>query len=109
MQRKPDDSDGPGRLDEVLADYMRRADRGEPIDLDALMAAHPELAADLRRYFSQVAELDRVAAGATSNMGARQTHRNALLIRCPHCHVPAEIAVDAPLTDLTCAACGSHV
>ena len=35
------------------------------------------------------------------------TPDNALKIRCPHCHTPNDVAVDTPLTDLTCPSCGS--
>lgn len=31
-----------------------------------------------------------------------------LRIRCPHCHNPVEIVVDAPLDEITCSACGSQ-
>ena len=43
MHRELDSDGNRADLDEVLADYMRRVDRGEQVDQEALIAAHPEL------------------------------------------------------------------
>ena len=32
----------------------------------------------------------------------RPSGRGELEVRCPSCHAPMEVAVDTPLTDLTC-------
>jgi serine/threonine protein kinase len=95
-------------LNQVLAECMRRADRGEPIDLAALIAAHPELRAQLQAFFSQASAVDRIAVGPTVDFTRQVTPRGALEVRCPNCHQPTEVAVDTTLTDLTCSACGSH-
>src|SRR5262245_56551125 len=52
---------GPGRLEAVLADYLERQDRGEAVDRDRLLAAHPELADALRSYFADSDALQRLA------------------------------------------------
>ncbi len=108
MRRELDSDGSPADLDAVLADYMRRADRGEPVDQQALFAAHPELADELRAYFSQAVAVERVAVGATADFAHQATPRGALEVRCPSCHAPMEVAADTALTDLTCSACGSH-
>ena len=95
-------------LDRLLADYMRRIDRGEQVDQEALIAAHPELAKELRKYFSQAVALECFADVATADFARQATFRNALRIRCPHCHAPTELLADAHLADITCATCGSH-
>jgi WD40 repeat protein len=95
-------------LDDVLADFMQRVDRGEYPDVDALMASHPKLAAELRKYFSQVAAVEHVAGKPTVDLAHEATPSGALEVRCPSCHAPMEVAVDTVLTDLTCSACGSH-
>lgn len=92
----------------MLAEYMARTDRGEKVDPEAYIAAHPDLADELRDYFSHVLAVDQLANSPTADYAGQPTPRNALRIRCPNCHVPAELAVDTPLTDLTCATCGSH-
>ena len=50
------------RLDVVLAEYLRRTDRGESVDRAALLAEHPDLAEDLREFFSNVQLFQRVIA-----------------------------------------------
>src|SRR5205823_5514703 len=40
--------------------------------------------------------------------GNGDTSSGRLEVRCPSCHAPMEVAVDTPLTDLTCPVCGSH-
>jgi hypothetical protein len=104
-----DSSQTAADVDVVLADYMRRIDAGEQVDQAALLAAHPQHADELRKYFSHAAMVtEAMAAGATVGVSREATPRNAVSIRCPHCHAPAELAVDAPLADLTCDACGSQ-
>ncbi len=44
-------------LDEVVAEYLRSAETGRPLDRDALLRRYPELADDLARFF---ADRDRV-------------------------------------------------
>ncbi len=39
-------------VDRVLAEYMLRVDRGEPVNRKTIMAAHPEEAERLRAYFA---------------------------------------------------------
>jgi 2-oxo-4-hydroxy-4-carboxy--5-ureidoimidazoline (OHCU) decarboxylase len=46
------DHEGQQRLEEVLAAYMQRIDRGEQVDREAFVAEHPELADELRAYFA---------------------------------------------------------
>jgi tetratricopeptide (TPR) repeat protein len=108
MSRELDSNGRAVELDEVLVDYMRRVDRGEPVDREALIAAHPDLATELHDYFSQALAVERVALGATANFADQTTPGRALEVRCPSCHTPMEVAVDTALTDLTCSACGSH-
>ena len=109
MHRELDSSGSPADLDEVLADYMRRVDRGEQVDQEALIAAHPELAAELREYFSQAVAVERLRRRRDRRFRPPgNASQRALEVRCPNCHQPTEVAVDTPLTDLTCSACGSH-
>jgi tRNA A-37 threonylcarbamoyl transferase component Bud32 len=90
-------------LNEVLADFMRRLDRGDRIDPEMFIASHPRHAAELRAYFAQAQTMD-----ATTDVTPLPTSSGALEIRCPSCHTPMEVAVDTALTDLTCSSCGSH-
>lgn len=40
------------QLDEILAQYLIRTDRGESVDREAFLAAYPECADELRAYFA---------------------------------------------------------
>lgn len=61
--RSPDDD--ADQLAEILADYMERLERGEPSNAEAILAAHPELADELRDNFAKLAALHRAAVGMT--------------------------------------------
>jgi tRNA A-37 threonylcarbamoyl transferase component Bud32 len=54
------------RLEEVLADYMHRLDRGEAVDREQLLASHPEFAEELRSYFDAADEIDGLRGAGTS-------------------------------------------
>ena len=54
----PSDAARKAPLEEVLADYMQRLDRGEVVDRGLLLAEHPHLAEELQSYF---ADSDAVA------------------------------------------------
>jgi eukaryotic-like serine/threonine-protein kinase len=61
-----DDDSWPAELDQVLADYMERVDRGEPVDRERFIAEHPEFAGDLHSYFEASDDLLRLALPARS-------------------------------------------
>ena len=44
-------SENQTRLEDVLADYVHSVEQGQPFDRQALLAAHPDLADDLRSFF----------------------------------------------------------
>ena len=54
----PSDPARKAALEEVLADYMERLDRGEVVNRGLLLAEYPHLAAELQSYF---ADSDAVA------------------------------------------------
>ena len=58
------DSARPGLLEEVLGEYLQRLDRGEAVDREQLLARHPELAEELRSYFADSDEVERIARQA---------------------------------------------
>jgi len=108
MRRDLDSNGDRTELDEVLADYMRRIDRGELVEQQSLMDAYPHLADELRAYFAEAAAVEHFAAAATANFTSQVTFHAALDVRCPDCHAPTKVEVDTALTDLTCLACGSR-
>lgn len=58
----PADSLRQARLDEVLADYMIRLDRGEPVDREQVLADHPDFADELRAYFETDDQMAQLAS-----------------------------------------------
>src|SRR5262249_50553497 len=50
------------RLDEALADYLERLDRGQAVDREQSRAEDWDVADDLRGYFEASDEVDRFAA-----------------------------------------------
>ncbi len=56
------DEDREQRLDQVIADYLAAQDAGTAPANDALLAAHPDLADDLRSFFREHDRLGRLAA-----------------------------------------------
>jgi len=57
----------------VLAEYMRRIDNGEAVDVDAICQSHPEIEAELRSYIDIEAMLkEMVSKKETSQVSAQQ-------------------------------------
>ncbi len=56
------DEDREQRLDQVIADYLAAQDSGIAPALDALLAAHPDLAEDLQSFFREHDRFGRLAA-----------------------------------------------
>ena len=60
----PPDSPRRSLLEEVLAEYMQLLDRGEAVDREQFLARHPEWAEELRSYFADSDEVQRLLRGA---------------------------------------------
>lgn len=95
-------------LDDVLADYMLRIDRGEMIDHETIIAAHPDLATQLREYFEHEVAMVQIAASGGSRQDDSRRH-NLLLLRCPQCESVQKVVADTPLTQVTCSTCGERI
>ena len=55
-------SEREGRLEQVLAEYVRSVESGRPLDREQLLAEHPDLAADLESFFRNRAAVEKIAA-----------------------------------------------
>jgi tetratricopeptide (TPR) repeat protein/tRNA A-37 threonylcarbamoyl transferase component Bud32 len=86
----PPDGERERRLDEALAAYHCQVDGGRTPDRVALLADHPDLAADLKAYFAEEDRLNRWAAPL------REVSQAAWLDTLP---LPAESATPSPAGD----------
>lgn len=68
-------------LHRVLAEYMRRRDAGESIDIESYCAAHPDLADALRSYASGEGLLEAFASNTPQAVVESDASRNAETIR----------------------------
>ncbi len=58
-----DQPDRTRRLNQLIAEYMLRVDRGQRVDRDAFVAEHADCEVELRQYFRESDEIDE-AVGA---------------------------------------------
>jgi serine/threonine protein kinase len=70
------------RLEAVLAECLRRAEAGETVDRPAIQAAHPDLADDLREFFTNHARLARIVANSLRSSPATGTYARPTKVRC---------------------------
>ena len=56
----------------ILAEYMRRVDAGEVVDVEAICESHPEIAEELRSYVAGAAMVDGLLQVDTSRADAHQ-------------------------------------
>ena len=70
-------------IDHLLADYFGRMDRGEPIDAEAFIKAHPTHANQLREYFENEGLFKAAECAQTHTFAQRDTPAQLLRIRCP--------------------------
>ena len=90
-----------GQLDEVIAQYVRAAEEGKPLDRDELLSRHADLATDLRDFFRH---RDRMQALLDP---LRSAADRILNIRCPHCRNSIELLDDQTVASINCPSCGS--
>ncbi len=104
-------------LAEIIEAAIGRLQRGQPVNIDVLVAAHPEYAKDLRELLPTVTamvRLESITADVPYTNGTKMDSQissrpsvSRLEVRCPNCHQSTRIAFDTTLTDLTCSSCGS--
>ena len=61
------------RLEQVLAEYLRQVEQGVPVDQQALLAAHPDLADDLREFFGNQMRMQRLVGPAPTSRNGTPT------------------------------------
>ena len=61
------------RLEQILADYLRAKEAGEQVDPQLIIAAHPDLADDLRSFFQNHAAVNQLAAPLREALAPQDT------------------------------------
>lgn len=72
--------------------------------VDRLCNANPDLADELRKLF-RIEDATAVHSSPDTN---QRCPKCGLHIRCPHCHNPIELVIDAQLENIECPSCGSQ-
>src|SRR5262245_26411184 len=74
----PPAADYERRLECAIADYLDAAATGRPRDPDALIAAYPDLAGDLRLFLADHQDIQRVANSSHSRLGIGTADQDAV-------------------------------
>ena len=105
-----DDENDDCRLDEVLAEYMLRVDRGEVVDREQFIAEHSDVADKLRGYFADSEAVKEVLREPTKQAAGKALPvRRGFHVRCPHCRHAIELVDYRQLMELFCERCGSRI
>jgi formylglycine-generating enzyme required for sulfatase activity/tRNA A-37 threonylcarbamoyl transferase component Bud32 len=89
------------RLDLLIAEYLRRLDRGEPVDMDQLLAPHPDLAEAFRQFLadSDLVQHALTAESSAANAAGISTQSRAEAETLPPATAPLPPPADAPLPE----------
>jgi tetratricopeptide (TPR) repeat protein len=102
-------------LNQLVQDCLRRQSTGEHLDVDAIIAAHPELLPELadELFRLKVIEAAWLNAEQTISQSEASTPSDlipspsgVLRILCPGCDVPIDIMAEISATQFTCEQCG---
>jgi WD40 repeat protein/serine/threonine protein kinase len=109
-------------LDEILAAYLKADASAQPAQRQALLAKHPEFAAELAEFFADFDRFEGLAGPLRAIRQAAQPLRSetdtvdekpatdsstplTMKVRCPTCHNPIQLAQDS--AEVLCPGCGS--
>ena len=120
----PPDDDRQQRVEQLVADYLARRERGEPVSSEQMLSQHadlmPELSRELDRRLAALNPAEIAKATETRAMvpaelagGVKDTQgffsvraaSRPLKIRCPLCRHAFEIPTDGELHAQECPAC----
>jgi eukaryotic-like serine/threonine-protein kinase len=74
----PNTADRDEQVDEAIAAYLEAAEAGRPPDREAFLASHPEFSAELRAFFADHDQFQRIAEPLCLSVGIRSTQAEIL-------------------------------
>ncbi len=97
------------RFARLVAEYQQRLAEGESLDWREFVSSQETQPHTAQHSFSGHGLQEPASvAHDTEPFTNRDTAGNFLRIRCPHCGVANELAVDVLIEDILCEGCGSH-
>ncbi len=69
MSSNPNESRHEEHVNQVIADYLKSVEEGHPLDQQALLAKHPDLARDLASFFADRDRFEQAAAPLRASAG----------------------------------------
>ncbi len=93
------------RIQEIVDDVLRRRQRGELVSDSAVVAAHPEMAAELQSALKRL-RLVSAARAAAEKLSVAGNGPAPLSMRCPHCTWPIPISSGTRRDEVLCPTCG---
>ena len=96
-----DIENSPGRFEEIIAEYVRLCDDGQPPDREQVIKEHGEFADELSDFFRLRDRTEEMLKPLRS-VAAR-----VLNIRCPHCRHGIELLDNSDVKSIHCSSCGS--
>jgi WD40 repeat protein len=110
------ESDASARIRSIVETCVKQWAQGAPLDEQALIDAHPELAPELRRELAKLRLVFEAAertlpqeadGNGRAPSGTSTSPVRGIPVRCPHCHHTFNILTDADLSGITCDSCGN--
>ena len=95
------------RVQEIIDDAMRRRQRGESVSDSIILAAHPDLAADLEKSLKRLRLIHAARAAAEKRASATDEPAAPLDIRCPRCTQAVRMSADTEWDEILCPTCGN--
>ena len=93
-----------GCVDDLLAEIVERRLAGQSPDIEALLAAHPDKADELRTRLKALGQLEHLWAGSPAV--APPAGGRPVQVRCPQCNAPIELSEGTEFSAIACTSCG---
>lgn len=96
------------RIDRVIADYLHRIDKGQPLSQEQLLAQYPELTDELNAFFANEKSVAAKSCDDMPTVKSEAVTKRGLMVRCPNCATKIEVDPEVAIADVKCDSCGSN-